>query len=213
MSFGERKKSEGLKEFTPFSGHLEFPYNGKTYTPRPISYELGLQLKLFQEQVSELQAIVADNLKAQRAAEEAGEEPPETKPVPEYEWSEDEGPTPENMLGEDLLAELKADNVPFEFVQLATHTMWMDFLYGRDTAEAYWNSGGDPKAVAEILYGSGRDHKIPLTSTSTGEAHTTKPRASTNGTKSRKKPSKSSTTTTKTTTKKPAKSASATKKS
>lgn len=191
---------------------LTSPVTGNTYNPPLVSYRKGLQLRVYQEQVNEVIRIVEANAQAAKEAEEAGQEPPEKTPVPEYEWSEDDGPTPENMLGQPLLDEMEANDEPYALVQLATHTVWQDFLYGREFATEFWASGGDIKKATKKMSGE-KGTEIPSISTSTGEANTTKTPASTSGTKSQKKPSRSSTTTTKNTTKKPAKSASATKKS
>lgn len=204
MSFGQFKQFDGPIELIGVKGHK--------YVPPAITFQLGVKLKLYQEQVEEVQKVIFENLEAAKEAEKAGKEPPKPKQPPQYEWSEDEGPTPENMLGKKVLAAMKKNNEPHEMVEVATHTVWMDFLYGREVAEAFWNSGGDPKVVAEILYGSGKDHKIPLMSTSTEEESTTKKQASTNGTNSRKTSGKKSNNTTKNTPKKPRKSSSNTQK-
>ena len=202
-----------FEKFKAFRDPIKFPSpTGHTYEPPPISYEMGIKLKLYQEQVDEVQATIAQNLQAAEAAIEKGEKPPKPKPLPQYEWSEDDGPTPENMLGEEVLNEMKKNNESFDLITAATHTVWVDFLYGRDAAEAYWNSGGDPKAIAETLYGTGKDHKIPLISTNTGGENSTKKQGSTNGTKSRQKPNKDSKSTTENTRKKPSQSRSSTQK-
>lgn len=191
---------------------LTSPVTGKTYTPPLVSYKLGMELRVFQEQVNEVIRIVEENVQAAKEAEEAGLEPPEKKPVPDYEWGDDEGPTPENMLGEALLDEMESNGEPYVLVKLATDTVWQDFLYGREYAEEFWASGGDTKKAAAKI--TGRNSKeIPSISTNTAGANTTKTRGSTSGTKSRKKPNKTSTTTTKNTGDAKTKSPSATKKS
>lgn len=191
---------------------LTSPVTGKTYKPPLVGYRMGLQLKLYQEQVNEVYRIVQENLQAAKEAEENGLEPPEKIPVPDYKWEDDEGPTPENMLGESLIDEMEANGEPHDLVVLATDTVWQDFLYGREYAEEYWATGGDTKKATEKI--TGRHSKaIPSTSTNTGGANTTQKPGSTSGTKSQKKPSKKSTTTTKNTSASNTKSRSATKKS
>jgi len=191
---------------------LTSPVTGKTYKPPLVGYRLGLKLRAIQEQANEVYRIVQENVQAAKEAEENGEEPPEPKPVPEYTWEDDEGPTPENMLGDDLLAEMEANGEPHDLIILATDTAWMDFLRGREFAEEYWATGGDTKKAAKKI--TGRNSRgIPSISTNTGEANTTKTQASTSGTKSRKKPNSKSTTTTKNTGANKTKSPSATKKS
>src|SRR5690625_4550825 len=191
---------------------LTSPVTGKTYKPPLVGYRLGMELRVFQEQVNETIRIAQQNIKAAKEAEENGEEPPEKIPAPDYKWEDDEGPTPENMLGEALIDEMEANGEPHALVMLATDTVWQDFLYGRAYAEEFWASGGDTKKATEKM--AARNSKeSPSISTNTDEANTTKTRASTSGTKSQKKPSKKSTTTTKNTGGAKTKSRSATKKS
>lgn len=198
MSFGQRQ-TDGFKPFTPFGGYIELPSpSGEhLYTVPPVTYEAGLELRLYQEKVTEIQKVAAENMQAAMDAEKNGQEKPERKPLPDYVFEDDEGPTPENMLGQELLDQMTANGESFEFIRVSTETVWVDFLYGREAAEVFFNSGGDPKALADRLYGSGIDHK--LTSMPTDEANTTKPRASTSGTKSQPKRKPKSTTTTKST--------------
>lgn len=214
MSFGQQTPAgpSGFKQFVPLGGHIELPNpdGTRTYTPPMISYELGLQLRVYQEQVEEVNKVARENLEAAIEAKKNGTEP-ERKLLPDYEFGEDEGPTLVNMLGQDLLDEMRANNEPDEFVRVASQTVWIDFLYGRVAAEKYFNSGGDPKAVSSHLWENGLGGL--LTSTSTDEANTTSKLASTSGTKSRPKPAKKSTTTTKSTRKPSTSRSSATKKS
>jgi hypothetical protein len=191
---------------------LTSPVTGKTYKPPLVSYRLGMELRVYQEQVNEVIRIAQENLKAAKEAEEAGLEPPEKIPVSDYEWGDDEGPTPENMLGEDLLAEMEANGEPHALVMLATDTVWQDFLYGREYAEEYWASGGDTKKATEKITGR-KSKEIPSISTNTDGASTTQKPGSTKGTTSQRKPNKKSTTTTKNTGASKTKSRSATKKS
>src|SRR5690625_4043084 len=167
------------KLFTPLE--LTSPVTGKTYALPFVDYQMGLQLRVYQEQVNEVIRITQENLKAAQEAEEAGLEPPEKKPVPDYEWPEDEGPTPENMLGEDLLEEMQTNGEPYVLVQLATQTAWFDFLHGREFAEEFWASGGDTKKATAKITGRA-SAAITSISTNTDEANTTQKPGSTSGT-------------------------------
>lgn len=219
MSFGQRQTA-GFQNFTPLGGPITLPNLDGThvYEIPPISYELGVELRLWQERINEVNQVIQENLRAAQSARKAKKKAPEPKPVPDYEFPDDAGPTPENILGP-VLDEMKANNEPAEMIKAASQTVWLDFLYDRETAEQFWNSGGDPKAIAARLFGSGMDHGLDQdqatptsTSTSTGAANTTKKPASTSGTKSRKTSNKTSTATTKTTKTTSKKSPSPTKK-
>lgn len=204
----------GFKNFQPRGGPIALPNFDGThqYTVPPVDYETGLELKMYQELAAENSRVNTENLEAlqtvqrenRAAAEEAAKakkklpEPqplPDPKPLP-HEFSEDEGPTPERMLGP-VLDQMRANNEPQQMIEQATVAAWMDFLHGREVAEEYWNSGGDLKAVYDLLVSRGQ--MSPWISTSTGEANTTKKPGSTSGTKSRPKPNTKSTNTTKTT--------------
>jgi hypothetical protein len=49
------------------------------------------------------------------------------------------------LLG-DVLAEMKADKVPWPKIQFCANTALIWIAMGDQAAEAYWISGGDPKA-------------------------------------------------------------------
>lgn len=69
-----------FEKFKAFNGPIKFPSpSGHTYEPPPISYEMGIKLKLYQEQVAEVQTVIAQNVQAAEAAIEAGEKPPKPK--------------------------------------------------------------------------------------------------------------------------------------
>ena len=171
-----------MKDFTEFSDPLIIPIGGKKYTIPPVSTSLGLKLTLVAEHAAQIFAIVERNQEAARKAEEAGEAPPEPEPLPEFELEDDDADEDlqQKMLG-DAYDQMIKDDVPFTALRRAGMTAYHDFLYGREAAVAFWNSGGDPKAVAETLPAS------TGSMTSTGEATTTKRPASTSGTKSPKK--------------------------
>lgn len=47
--------------------------------------------------------------------------------------------------------EMKADNVPGDALARAGFAALTDFQFGRDAAEAVWESGADPKALAAVM--------------------------------------------------------------
>lgn len=171
-----------LKDFTEFVEPLTIPIRGKVYTIPPVSTSLGLKLTLVAEHAATIFQVVERNQEAARKAAEAGEEPPEPEPLPEFELEDDEAEEDlqKKMLG-NAYDQMVEDDVPFMAIKIAGMTAYHDFLYGREAAEAFWNSGGDPKAVAQTWSES------TGSTMSTDEATTTKRPASTSGTKPRKK--------------------------
>lgn len=85
----------------------------------------------------------------------------------------------QRLLGP-VWGELKADQVPWNRIQLIAQTAMFWVGTGLDTALAFWKAGGRP-GEAPAPNRQARRAK----STSTAGASTTKPRASTSGTKSR----------------------------
>lgn len=53
------------------------------------------------------------------------------------------------LLG-DALTEMRADGCPARFVNRVFLTALADFKYGRESAEATWEAGTDPKVLAEF---------------------------------------------------------------
>lgn len=172
--------------YQAFRGPIKLPIGGKEYTLPTVSAELGVRLTLIAERSSEVMRIAIKNDEARQAAEANGEPAPEPEPIPDFQIDGVESVDDMNkeLLGP-LYDEMVADGVPFEALVLAGQTATHDFLYGREAAEAYWNSGGDPKAVAETLPAAN------VFSQSTDAENTTKPPASTSGTKPQAKKSKS----------------------
>ncbi|MDF7641724.1 hypothetical protein PT279_09025 [Bifidobacterium sp. ESL0784] len=81
------------------------------------------------------------------------------------------------LLG-DMQQKLIKDNVSWQALNRVYLTVISDFTNGRRSAEAMWETGGDPKALERLTESARR-----------GEANTIQKPASTNGTKtSRKKP-------------------------
>jgi hypothetical protein len=87
------------------------------------------------------------------------------------------------MLG-DVLDEMRADNVKKEAISRAAKVALADHQRGRDTAFVFWKTGGDPKALRELVAAA----LEASTSMTTDEANTTPSPESGSGTsRSRKK--------------------------
>lgn len=87
------------------------------------------------------------------------------------------------MLGP-VWDEMVSDGVPMTAAIRAGATMLADFQYGREYATAMWETGADPKAMAEYM--KARGNRATRRSNSTGGATKTRSRASTKATTSRK---------------------------
>lgn len=74
------------------------------------------------------------------------------------------------LLG-DAFEQMREDGVPVRFVARCFMTALTDFQFGRPAAEATWEAGLDPKALAEYLTRAGETDLSA--STSTDEATTT----------------------------------------
>ena len=172
--------------YQAFQGPIELPIGGKTYTLPSVSAAVGVRVTLIAERSSEVLTIAARNEEARAKAAANGEPEPELEEVPDFEI---EGVDKIEDLNKELLGpvydKMVADGVPYEALVMAGQVATHDFLYGRAAAEAYWNSGGDPKAVAETLPAAN------VFSQSTGAENTTPTQASTSGTKPRPKKSNS----------------------
>lgn len=87
--------------------------------------------------------------------------------------------------------ELTADGVSDEWVGRVILTAMADLKSGRVQAEIMWKTGGDPKAIGALMVSLAPNRaarrKASKSSTSTGAADTTKPPASTSGTKTSRK--------------------------
>lgn len=84
--------------------------------------------------------------------------------------------------------EMKADDVPGDALARAGFAAITDFQFGRDAAEAVWESGADPKALTEIMLKRAAEKTPPASqrSRSTASGSRTKT-ASTRSTTSRKR--------------------------
>lgn len=81
--------------------------------------------------------------------------------------------------------EMKADNVPGDALARAGFAALTDFQFGRDAAEAVWESGADPKALTEIMLKRAAEKTPPAS---------TRSRSTASGTRTRKPASTRSTT-------------------
>jgi hypothetical protein len=88
----------------------------------------------------------------------------------------------------DALDEMVADNVPSPAMMRAAMTALADFQRGRSVAEVVWETGADPKALADYVMRSlpNRESKRKASKHS-GGASSTKRQASGSGTKRRKR--------------------------
>lgn len=171
-----------FKDYETFATGLELPLYGKTYSIPEIGAKTGARLHLLLRQADERRRIAEENVRAAEAAKQDGEEPPEPKPLPDVP----EDPTNEELLG-DVLQEMYDDDVPDTAIRKAAFTVYYDMMLGREAAEVYWNSGGDPKALESFI-----DQQVSLLMNGAG-ANMTKKRASTSGTKSKTKSSRNTT--------------------
>ena len=162
-----------FKDFEAFAEGLKLPIFGKTYTIPPIGAKTGARLHMLVAKSDEYQRILAENAEALAEATKQGVEP-ELQEVPE----KPEDPTNRELLG-DVLDEMFEDDVPAEMIRVASFTAYYDFILGREAAEVYWNSGGDPKALRDFIKA-----RMKLV-TSGAAASTTRKPDSTSGTKSK----------------------------
>lgn len=170
-----------FEDFKSFTEPLRLPYdNERIYEIPPVSAVVGTKLMVISQQAAELVRITQENEEAAAEAKRKKKAAPKPKPLPEVEFQDEVGPTPEVMLG-DIYQQMLDDGCPLDFVNMATMTAYQDFLFGRETAEAYWNSGGDPKAVAKTMTA------LTGSTTFTAAGNMTRRQASTSGTKPRKK--------------------------
>lgn len=151
------------EEFAPEP--LGFPIGGKVYTVQPVGYREGLRIT---------EMIQARSTKDE---EELNNEFPEST---EDLWRMVLGPAYDEM---------KADNIPSDALARAGFAAISDFQFGRDVAESVWESGLDPKALAENMTARVQQKDAPdsTPSRSTASGTPTRKRASTRSTTSRKR--------------------------
>lgn len=158
-----------FQDFSEFFEPIVLPYGEKEYTLPLVSARLGSYLKLIAEQAAEVVKVAQANQDLVDNAEE-GEEP-ELQELPELEIELPDDlkdkQQHEMMLGDELIEEMSSDGVPYTYMVHAGFTLYYDFVFGRKSALAYWNSGGDPKALSQSLAGDN------IFTKNTGEENTT----------------------------------------
>lgn len=82
--------------------------------------------------------------------------------------------------------DMQADNVPSEALMRAGLATLAFFEFGRETAEAVWETGVDPKALSAAIEAQLRARQGSTPSPSTAAASSTRKRASSSGTTSRR---------------------------
>jgi hypothetical protein len=159
-----------------FDGRLELPgKDGKTYhIPEPDA-ELGAWCTAL------FAAGVAINI---------GEAPPEGG-LPALQLDDDaEDAMYLRVLGRPLLEALRADGYGHATIRHFGQTAFIWIAAGAEAAEAFWNSGGDPKASAPRAARRAAKRLASASATSTAGVPTTLRAGSTSGTTRRKAPSK-----------------------
>jgi hypothetical protein len=114
---------------------IKMPIRGKVYTPPPLSGMLGLYLR----QASGLSNLVMSDADEAAIAAAVGR----LMPLPDDLAALS---LPELMLGP-AYGEMISDGVPDALIWVATKTLMISATAGDEAAEAFWNSGGDPKAL------------------------------------------------------------------
>lgn len=149
-----------------FDDTLSLPVGGKTYVIAGPDAETGL---------------FCQRLMTAGVAASAGLPTPAS--MPDLKMDDDaETAFYRRILG-DVYDQLVADGVSWPKIQIVAQTAFFWIASGKEMAEAFWRSGGDPKASSA----SAAPNRASRRSTSTAAARTTKPRASTSGTKSPRK--------------------------
>lgn len=135
---------------------LTFPIGGKNYVVPPVGYREGLRIT----------ELIQSGPEAATKATETVEDL----------WRMILGPAYDEM---------KADNVPGDALARAAFTALTDFQFGREAAEAIWESGVDPKALTERLAQKTSPQPATKRSRSTASGTRTRKQASTRSTTSR----------------------------
>lgn len=133
--------------------HLDLPIRGKTYRVEQLGYRDGLRIRLATEAVQ-----AGDTAKAL-----------ELMPNDEYE---------QVMLG-DALAQMRADNLPHGWIIRAVMTAQAWSTAGREVAEAMWESGPSPEALAASMQAARDDSTTSPNTPRRARSSSTKQPAST----------------------------------
>jgi hypothetical protein len=153
---------------------LVLPILGENYTIPPLGYLDELRIR-------ESQKAAAEWMSARDAAVEKGEDPPDRP-----EGIDDE--TFLKMVLGGALKQMRDDNVPGVAILHAASVAHTAALHGRPAAEALWEKGMDPEALAAEMAAfreNLQSSKDSTPSPSTASASKTRSRASTTATTSR----------------------------
>lgn len=172
MAFGD------LNEF--FDDQLHLPIGGVTYDIPSPDYELGLWVT----------AMVSAGIDLQNGltgTKEGTAKLPQLRfEGDEYDDDSQESKLYQRLLG-DAWPKLRADGVSWPKIKHVAMTAIVWIAIGAEQAEAIWNAGDDPKAVAAATAGNANRamRRHATASTRTGTANTTGRRGSTKATTSR----------------------------
>lgn len=154
-------KFQDLDDF--FDAALELPIGGKIYRIPSPTAEVGLYV----QRIMEAAAWIND-----------GQLPPGE--APKLKLDDDEEVDLYEMVMGPALAEMHADKVAWSKIMLAAQTAFIWIGAGDAAAEAFWTSGGDPKAVS--IQANNRAERRAQESKRTGAESTTQRPESMNGT-------------------------------
>jgi hypothetical protein len=146
-----------FEDLTELIEPLELPIRGKVYRLPAVSFEDGLRLKSLLDGAPDSSLTDADVNRI--------------------------------LLG-DVRDQLEFDGVPAEWIGRVLLVALTDYKSGRFSAEVMWKTGGDPKELDKLVKATAPNRaarRASKRSPSTGEAGTTKPPASTSGTKTSRK--------------------------
>lgn len=145
---------------------IQLPVKGKVYVIPPASAELGLWC----------QATYA----AATAADDDEREAAEAK-IPDRK---DGRLLPEVLLG-DAYQEMIRDGVENDLIKVCTGTVYMYIVSGEESAQTYWEAGGDPEKARRPGNRAQRRAEAKAGATSTDAASETPSPGSSSGTRSR----------------------------
>ena len=125
-----------------FDDQLHLPINGVVYDIPSPDHELGLWVtELLSAGVSIRQGIALDpDRKAPKLRFEGSE----------YDDDSDEAKLYQRLLGS-TYGKLRADGVSWPMIKFVAEVTMVWIAAGEAAAEAHWNAGGDPKALAAVL--------------------------------------------------------------
>lgn len=155
-------KFQDLDDF--FDAALELPISGKVYRIPSPDPEVGLYV----QRLMEAAAWIND-----------GQLPPGE--APKLKLNDDEEVDLYETVMGSAMAEMRADKVPWAKIMLAAQTAFIWIGAGDAAAEAFWTSGGDPKAVS--TQANNRAERRAQESRRTGAEHMTQKPESMNGTR------------------------------